>query len=91
MADRLLARCGIDCEACSFRGGQTQCPGCGAAEGKLFWGECALAKCCIGKGHDHCGQCEAFPCETLKEYSYDKEHGDNGERIRNLEALIAGD
>jgi hypothetical protein len=86
MANPSMARCGIDCEACEYRA-KMNCLGCQAAKGKLFWGECALAKCCMDKGHDHCGQCQDFPCDTLKEYSYDSEHGDNGERIRNLEAL----
>lgn len=55
------------------------------AKGKLFWGQCELATCCIGKSLEHCGQCQDFPCDTLKEYSYDSEHGDNGERIRVLQ------
>ena len=85
MANPFMARCGIDCQACTYRE-QTGCPGCPATEGKLFWGECALAKCCITKGHDHCGQCEDFPCAMLNEYANDPEHGDQGERIRNLHA-----
>lgn len=85
MADAFMGRCGIDCSECSFRE-QMNCPGCPATNGKLFWGECALAVCCIGKGHDHCGQCREFPCTALNDYSYDSEHGDNGQRIRNLEA-----
>lgn len=85
MVDSFMGRCGIDCEACTCRT-QMSCPGCPATEGKPFWGECALATCCISKGHDHCGQCEEFPCATLNEYSYSSsEHGDNGKRIRILE------
>lgn len=80
-----MAYCGLECDACSFRT-KTNCPGCRVAGGKLFWGECALAKCCIAKGHEHCGKCEEFPCEQLKEYSFSKEHGDNGRRIENLRA-----
>ena len=83
MADSFMGRCGVDCEACEYRV-QTGCPGCRAAEGKLFWGECTLAKCCIGKNLEHCGQCQEFPCKTLNDYAYDPEHGDKGKRIRNL-------
>lgn len=82
-----LARCGIDCEACTFRA-QMNCPGCIATGGKPFWGECVLAKCCVTKGHEHCGQCQEFPCVILHEYAYDPEHGDQGERIRKLQNLI---
>jgi len=85
MADSFMGRCGVDCEACEYRK-QTGCPGCQAAEGKLFWGECAVAKCCLGKGHDHCGQCQEFPCAMLNEYAFEPEHGDQGARIRSLEA-----
>jgi len=56
------------------------CPGCLAID-KPFWGDCDLKKCCEARGHDHCGQCAKIPCETLTEYSYDKEQGDNGKRI----------
>ena len=85
MASLRMSRCGIDCEACEYRS-KMSCPGCQAAAGKLFWGECSVAQCCIHKEHDHCGQCADFPCDTLKEYAYHPEQGDNGERIRNLEA-----
>lgn len=88
MANPFMARCGIDCETCPDRE-RSACPGCQATAGKLFWGECALAVCCAAKGHDHCGQCQEFPCATLNEYAYDAEHGDNGERIRNLHAWNA--
>ena len=90
MANSLAARCGIDCEACEYRE-KTGCPGCMAAEGTMFWGECAVAKCCTAKGHDHCGRCQEFPCATLNEYAYHKEQGDNGQRIRNLIARNAQD
>ena len=85
MADSFMGRCGIDCEACNYRE-QMNCPGCPATEGKPFWGECKLAMCCISKGYEHCGQCQEFPCEVLKAFSYDPDQGDNGQRIRNLQA-----
>jgi hypothetical protein len=80
-----LAYCGLDCQACNFRT-KTNCPGCRAAGSKVFWGECALAKCCIAKSLEHCGKCDQFPCEQLKAFSFAKEHGDNGRRIENLRA-----
>jgi len=83
MADSFMAMCGIDCGECSYRE-PNSCPGCKAAEGKLFWGECEVAKCCIGKGLAHCGGCQELPCETLKEYAYHPDHGDNGKRIAVL-------
>jgi hypothetical protein len=85
MIDSFMGCCGIDCNSCNYKM-QMSCPGCQATKGKPFWGECLLATCCTQKGHDHCGQCQEFPCAKLNEYSYDNEHGDNGQRIRNLES-----
>lgn len=83
MTDTFMGRCGIDCETCSLRE-ESGCPGCTATEGKPFWGECSLAKCCIVKNHEHCGGCNDFPCNLLHKFSYDPEHGDNGKSISNL-------
>ncbi len=80
----LAGRCGTYCGECAFRE-RGKCPGCVKADGKVFWGECELAKCCLAKALDHCGLCAEFPCATLKRYAYDPKHGDNGARIRNLE------
>jgi hypothetical protein len=41
------------------------------------------------KNKRFCGECEDFPCEILKEYSFDKEHGDNGARIEYCKVLKA--
>lgn len=84
MADLFMGRCGIDCNECSCRV-QMGCPGCINSEGKPFWGECRVSKCCTGKDYEHCGRCQEFPCDVLNEFSYASEHGDNGKRIRNLE------
>lgn len=81
-----MAYCGLDCEACGYRE-KTNCPGCRTAAGKMFWGECDLAMCCIDKAIEHCGRCDDFPCPQLQAYSYASEHGDNGRRIENLRAL----
>jgi hypothetical protein len=76
-------RCGLHCFNCTFQE-RTGCGGCIATNGHPFHGECSLAACCQNKDFLHCGQCLEFPCEQLKEFSYDKEHGDNGERIEQI-------
>lgn len=73
------SRCGLLCSQCSFRE-SANCPGCLLTE-KLFWGECPIKNCCEDREIDHCGQCSDFCCAPLKEFSYDKEHGDEGARI----------
>ena len=88
MDNPYMARCGIDCEACDYRERQG-CPGCPATAGKPFWGECELALCCIKREHEHCGKCQEFPCPTLVKFAYDKEQGDQGERIRHLHSWNA--
>ncbi len=78
-----LSLCGIDCGICGYRE-QFNCQGCQAAKGKMPWGECQVATCCLEKQHEHCGHCSDFVCQQLHDFSYDKEHGDNGQRIENL-------
>jgi len=57
------------------------CKGCVNIE-KPFWGEsCPVKSSCEAKGHEHCGQCEHFPCDTLKQFAYDEKQGDSGKRI----------
>lgn len=84
MSDGFESRCGLYCSKCGYRE-KVNCPGCVKAEGKMFWGQCELAKCCMEKELRHCGQCQNVPCDKLREFSYDKEQGDNGQRIKNLE------
>lgn len=84
------SRCGILCSSCEYRE-QMNCKGCISID-KPFWGEsCQVKACCEEKNLAHCGQCQEFPCEVLKTFSYDKEQGDEGVRIAqcwcwNLEA-----
>jgi hypothetical protein len=85
MTHPFAARCGIYCGECEYRE-KTNCPGCVQARGSPFWGACRVAECCLANGLDNCGLCDEFPCDKLKEFAYDEEQGDNGERIRNLEA-----
>ena len=81
--ENMIAMCGAYCGDCGWRE-KTNCKGCQASQGKMFWGECQVAKCAIGKGYTHCGLCNDVPCDTLKEYFNNPEHGDNGERLDNL-------
>ncbi|MDD4412983.1 MAG: DUF3795 domain-containing protein [Oscillospiraceae bacterium] len=55
--------CGIDCNDCGFK---ENCAGCVKTNGHPFGGECMIARCCQGKGHDNCVRCAGHPCE-LKE------------------------
>lgn len=74
------SRCGLMCSACAYRE-QVGCAGCVNIE-KPFWGEvCPVKACCEERGHEHCGQCAAFPCALLNQFAYDEEQGDGGERI----------
>ncbi len=78
--------CGIECSKCDYRE-QCGCKGCKASDGNMFYGECKVAKCAIGKQRRFCGECAEFPCELLKSMSYDKEQGDNGARIENCSRM----
>ena len=75
-------RCGLNCAECGYRE-KMNCGGCIATMGQPFHGICPVAQCCQEKELVHCGQCGEFPCELLKQYSCDPEHGDNppGARI----------
>jgi len=85
MSHAMAGRCGIYCAECKCIEAQS-CPGCIAAGGKLFWGQCDVAKCCLDRGLEHCGLCPQLPCDLLNSYAYHETEGDNGERIRNVGA-----
>jgi hypothetical protein len=80
--------CGLKCSECGFKE-KNNCGGCIASGGKPFHGKCEIANCAISRNKRFCGECESFPCEILKEYSFDKEHGDNGARIEYCKTLKA--
>ena len=42
--------------------------------------------CCEGKGREHCGECDSFPCELLHQFAYDPKQGDDGRRIEQCRA-----
>ncbi len=89
MDRNLIAMCGAYCGDCEWKE-KTGCPGCQACGGTMFWGECEIAKCCAGRGHEHCGLCESLACAELKAAFEMPEHGDNGERLANLKAWAMG-
>ena len=82
------SRCGICCSKlnCKELFG-FDCKGC-VNESNAPWGDCEIKICCEGKNLSHCGECTDFPCEALKRFSYDAEHGDNGERILQCKKWI---
>ena len=90
MDRRMVAKCGAYCGDCEWKESMN-CPGCQTANGSMFWGECHVAKCSIGKGIEHCGLCPGLPCNMLQQAFDDPEHGDNGERLANLKAWARGE
>jgi len=76
------SRCGIVCdtEKCKEAFG-VDCPGCLHISKPIWADSCPVKDCCESKKHNHCGECEDFPCELLKSFAYDEEHGDNGAMI----------
>ena len=80
--DRIDSRCGLHCTGCEYKE-SCNCGGCIETDGHPFHGECPVAVCCQEKGIVHCGECAEFPCNLLKQYSCDPEHGDTpaGARI----------
>ena len=62
-----LSGCGESCGLCANYLGERQptCPGCEAAKGHPFWGECKTYTCLSSRNIDHCGNCGNFPCEEF--------------------------
>lgn len=86
MDKRIESYCGIKCAECEYF---ADCGGCIGKNGDMAWGNCPVAKCAISRSRRFCGECGDIPCETLKGFAYDKEHGDNGARIENCNAIKA--
>ena len=61
----MMGMFGVYCGVCDCRE-RTNCLGCQKSSGKMFWGECSVAKCAIEKGLEHCGLCSDLPCEKLQ-------------------------
>lgn len=66
-----IAYCGVDCHECiDYEKGV--CPGCRNTE----WREddaCPIAECCLKRGANDCGECEAFPCEMMQGFFKESE------------------
>lgn len=78
------SRCGILCSECDFLK-KEECAGCTNID-RPFWGEsCSVKSCCEEKQNGHCGECIQFPCDTLKQFAYDEQQGDDGKRIKQCE------
>ena len=85
-----LSSCGIDCDACKFKT-EVSCAGCHALQGKPFWAKgktCDLYACASAKHVPDCGKCAEFPCAMLNKWA-NTEEGENGQRIKNLQAREA--
>lgn len=78
--------CGLYCKDCQLRD-TCGCKGCIASQGNSFHGRCDVAECAKGKSRRFCGECGEFPCQLLKSYAYDPEHGDSGQRIENCRTI----
>lgn len=58
--------CGKQCENCSQKV-QLGCSDCRTGPGKAYSAECAIAKCCVTRGHHDCSDCvNASTCMHLK-------------------------
>ena len=86
----IVTRCGLRCETCGYKA-PCSCDGCISTNGHPFHGECPVALCCQDWGIVHCGECKDFPCDLLKQYSCDPEHGDDppGARIEQCRKWAA--
>ncbi len=72
------SRCGMLCSCCAEKD-KYGCEGCLSDNS----GECEIKVCCDKKGIPHCGLCCDFPCDLLRNTSFDDADGDDGERLLN--------
>ena len=79
--------CGLECFKCESKHNDT-CKGCISSEDKMPHSDCEVADCAISRKIKFCGECEEFPCDLLKRYSYAKENGDGGARIEHCRKII---
>lgn len=83
----IQSRCGLLCNECDYKE-PMNCLGCILIE-VPFWGErCPVKSCCENKKLNHCGECSDFPCKLLKKFSFDKEQGDDGKRIKQCKIWL---
>ena len=50
------------------------CHGCWSTTGVVFCSDNCLRDCCVTKNHEHCGQCNDFPCEKYLAWVGGLEH-----------------
>ena len=73
--------CGKSCMDCSQKVA-LNCPGCRTGPGRYIGGDCDLAKCVRGKGHETCETCGfRVNCGTLRSRDYMANY-----RLRRIEA-----
>lgn len=91
----MISVCGIDCKSCPNL--STDCEGCSAMQGKVFWtvqfglNRCPIYQCVIDKKMSDCGECNKLPCEiwqSMKDPSLtDEEHQISiKERVNRLQS-----
>lgn len=60
------SHCGKVCDTCDQKR-RGQCPGCEEGPAPRPSGDCSVAKCCHGKGHKTCGDCDLrLNCDLLE-------------------------
>lgn len=58
--------CGKICSECTEKE-ILNCPGCKAGPGRLFGGDCEIARCCRDKGQEACGTCDLkWNCDIFR-------------------------
>ena len=69
----MISVCGLECDTCRAFG--TVCKGCREENGKPFWTKnegkrfCDMFSCCVYKKKlNHCGECDALPCQFFHQY-----------------------
>jgi len=85
--------CGLFCSDCKFI--EVKCDGCYNIKGTPFWTKfldidiCPMYNCCVNiKKLDHCGLCNAFPCEVFIEMEVNDPNISSEEAEQSLENRI---
>jgi hypothetical protein len=89
MDAEMMGMCGTYCGACAWKE-KMNCPGGQASQGRMFWGECKVARCAVEKGCAHCGLCPDLVCGKLRDAFSTPGHEDHGERLDNLKGWAEG-
>lgn len=80
--DKIISCCGVVCSECQYY--STDCKGCPAIKGQVFWLEytnekiCAIYDCCLNtKKLAHCGKCKELPCDRYNGFDPTKTPEEN--------------